>query len=97
MDPFKVDSTDTQRFIQDGEIKLAYCRELFRKDGDKVSLVIPLLQGRAKKWYQSLHPYVSKEGARQEGISINLKNVLCTWKGFRQWLVSSFGGHSELD
>jgi len=51
VDPFKGDSTDTQCFIQDCEIKLDYFRESLLKDWDKVSLVIPLLQGPAKKWY----------------------------------------------
>jgi len=97
VDPFKGDSTDTQHFIQDCEIKLDYFRESLRKEWDKVSLVIPLLQGPAKKWYQSIHPYVSEEGARREGIPFHLKNVLCTWQGFRQRLVSSFGGHSDRD
>jgi len=58
-------------------------------------LVIPLLQGPAKKWYQIIHPYVTEEGARPEGIPFDLKNVLRTWEGFRQPLVSSFGGHSD--
>jgi len=56
VDPFKGDSTNTQCFIQDCEIKLDYFRESLRKDWDKVILVIPLLQGPAKKWYQSIHP-----------------------------------------
>jgi len=60
-------------------------------------LVIPLLQGPAKKWYQSIHPYISEEGARREGIPFDPKNVLRTWEGFRQRLVSSFGGHSDRD
>jgi len=60
-------------------------------------LVIPPLQGPAKKWYQSIHPYVSEEGAGREGIPFDLKNVLRTWEGFRQRLVSSFGGHSDWD
>jgi len=97
VDPFKGDSTDTQRFIQDCEIKLDYFRESLSKDCDKVSLVIPLLQGPAKKSYQSIHPYVSEEGAHREGIPFDPKNVLCTWEGFRQRLVSSFGGHSDRD
>jgi hypothetical protein len=97
VEPFKGDSTDTQRFIQDCEIKLDYFRESLRKDWDKVSLVIPLLQGPAKKWYQSIHPYVSEEGARREGLPFDPKNVLRTWEGFRQRLVSSFGGHSDRD
>jgi len=55
LDPFKGDSPDTQCFIQDCEIKLDYFRESLRKDWDKLSLVMPLLQGPAKKWYQSIH------------------------------------------
>jgi len=47
--PFKSDFTDTQRFIQDCEIKMEYFRKSLRKDWDKVSLVISLLQGAAKK------------------------------------------------
>ena len=70
VDPFNGDSTDTQRFIQHFEIKLDYFRESLRKDWDKVNLVIPLLQGPANKWYQSIHPYVSEEGARREGIPL---------------------------
>ena len=74
-----------------------YFREFLCKDWDKVRLVIPLLQGPAKKWYHSIHPYVSEEGAGQEGIPFNPTNVLRTWEGFRQRLVSSFGGHSDRD
>jgi len=97
VDLFKGASTDTQSFIQDCEIKLDYFRESLRKDWDKVSLVIPLLQGPAKKWYQIIHPYVSEEGAHREGIPFDPKNVLRTWGGFRQRLVSSFGGHPDRD
>jgi len=60
-------------------------------------LVIPLLQGHAKKCYHSIHPYVSEEDARREGIPFDPKNVLRTWEGFPQCLVSSFGGHSDRD
>ena len=97
VDQFKGDSTDTQRFIQYCEIKLDHFRESLRKDWDKVSLVIPLLQGPAKKLYQSIHPYVSEQGAHREGIPFDPKNVLHTWEGFRQRLVSSFGGPSDWD
>jgi len=60
-------------------------------------LVIPVLQGPAKKWYQSIHLYVSEEGARREGIPFHVKNVLRTSEGFGQRLVSSFGEHSDWD
>ena len=36
-------------------------------------------------------------GACREGIPLDPKNVLHTWEGFQQWLVSSFGGHSDRD
>jgi len=60
-------------------------------------LVIPLLQGPAPKWYKSIHPYVSEEGARREGIPFDPKNVLRTWEGFLQGVLSSFDGHSDRD
>ena len=60
-------------------------------------MVIPLLQGPAKKWYQSLYPYVSEEGANRLGIPFDPKNGLGSWEGFPQRLVSSFGGHSDRD
>ena len=97
VDPFKGDSTDTQRFIQDCEIKLDYYRESLLKDRDKASLVISLLQGPAKKWYKSIHPYISEEGALREGMRFDAKNFLRTWEGFRKRRVSSFGGHSDRD
>jgi len=64
IDPRKSDSTDTQHFIQECQIKLDHFRESCRKDWDKVSLIITLLQGPGKKWYQHIHPYVSEKGAR---------------------------------
>jgi len=97
VDPFKGDSTDTQPFIQDRQIKLDYFRKSLRQDWDKVSLVIPLLQGPAEKWYQIMPPYVSEEGAHREGIPFDPKKVLRTWEGLRQRLVSSFSGLCHED
>jgi len=76
-------------------MKLDYFRYSLHKDWDKVSLVIPLLQGPVKKWYQSIDPYLSEESAHGEGIPFDLKHVVCTWEGFRQRVVLSFGGHSD--
>jgi len=44
VDPFDGDTKDTQRFIQDVEIKLNYFRESLVDDMDKIRLVIPLLR-----------------------------------------------------
>jgi len=60
-------------------------------------LLIPHLQGPAKKWYQSIHPYVTEEGACREGIPFDLINVLRTSEDFWQRLVSSFGGHPDRE
>jgi len=78
VNPFKGDSTDTRRFIQDCEIKLDYFWKSLCKDSDKVSLVIPLLRGPGKKCDQSIHHYISEEGACPEGILFDPKNVLHT-------------------
>jgi len=42
------DSKDTQRFIQDVQIKLNYFKESLVDDMDKISNVIPLLHAGAK-------------------------------------------------
>jgi len=47
--PFDGDPKDTQRFIQDVEIKLNNFRESLEDDMGKISLVIPLLRAGAKK------------------------------------------------
>ena len=49
VDPFDGSSTNTQRFIQDVEIKLNYFKDSLVDDKVKISLVIPLLKGAAKK------------------------------------------------
>ena len=97
VDPFKGYSRDTQLLIQDREIKPDYFRESLGKDLANVSLLIALLQGSAKTWYNNIHPYVSEEAACREGIPFNPKNVHRTSAGFRQQLVSSFCGHSYRD
>ena len=82
VDPFKGDSTDTQCFIQDCKIKLHYFREFLRKDWDKLSLVIPLLQAPAKKWYQSIHPYISEEGTIKKVFPLIRKMSFAVGKVF---------------
>ena len=49
IDPFDGSSTDTQRFIQDVEIKLTYFKDSLVDNMDKISLVIPLVQKAAKQ------------------------------------------------
>jgi hypothetical protein len=97
VDPFEGDPKDTQRFIQDVEIKLNYFRDSLEDDMDKISLVIPLLRSAAKKWYHSIHVYINEDAAIRDKRPFNPKNELRTWEGFRKRLVASFGGHSDRD
>ena len=97
IDPFDGSSTDTQRFIQDVEIKLTYFKDSLVDDMDKISLVIPLLQKAAKQWYQGIHTYISEDAAKHQGKPFDPNNMLRTWDGFRTGLISSFGGHLDRD
>jgi len=95
VDPFDGDPKDTQRFLQDVEIKLNYFRESLVDDMDKISLVIPLLRAGAKKWYHSIHVYINEDAAIRDKRPFDPNNVLRTWERFHKRLVSSFGGHSD--
>jgi len=97
LDPFDGDPKDTQRFIQDVEIKLNYLRESLVHDMDKISLVIALLSVGAKKWYHSIHVYINEDAAIRDKRLFDPNNVLRTWEGFRKRLVSGFGGHLNRD
>ena len=97
VEPFDGATTNTQRFIQDVEIKLNYFRDSLADDMDKISLVIPLLKGPAKRWYHGIHRYISEDAAKREGKPFDPNNVLRTWEGFRTQFTSSFGGNSDRD
>ena len=81
---FNDNPLDTQRFIQDAEIRFDYFRQCKLTDMDKVSLIIALLEGNAKKWYNSVHVHISEEAAQRAGVAFNPDNELGTWVGFSQ-------------
>jgi len=91
VDPFDGDPKDTQRFIQDIEIKLSYFREFLVDDMDKISFVIPLLRTGAKEWYHSINIYINEDAAIHDKRLFDQNNVLRTWESFRKGLVCSFG------
>ena len=64
---------------------------------DKVSLIIALLEGDAKVWYNSIHIHISEKAALRAGVPFNQDNELRTLIGFRKHLEGSFGGHSDRD
>ena len=88
---------DTQRFIQDAEIRCDYFRHCKLIDIDKVSLIIALLEGDAQVWSNSIHVHISEEAALRARVPFNKDNELRTWIGFRKRLKGSFGGHSDRD
>ena len=88
---------DTQRFIQDAEIRFDYFRHCKLNDMDKASLIIALLEGDAKVWYNSIHVHISEQAAQRTGVPFNKDNELRTWIGSRKSLEGSFGGHSDWD
>jgi len=93
VDPFAYDPKDTQRFIQDVQIKLNYFRDYNFDNMDKISLVIPHLRAGMKKWYHSIHVYINKDANIGDKRPFHPDIVLRTWEGFRKRLVSGFGGH----
>ena len=97
VDPFDSDPKDTQRFIQDVEIKQNYFRESLLDDMDKISLIIPLLRARAKKWYHSIHVDINEDSAIRDKRPFNPNNILRIWDGFCKRLISIFGCNLDPD
>ena len=64
---------------------------------DKVSLIIALLEGDGKVWYNSIHVHISEEAAQKAGVPFNKDNKLRKWIGFCKRLEGSFGGHCDRD
>ena len=69
---------DTQRFIQDAEIRFDYFRHCKLTDMDKFSLIIALLEGDTKLWYKRIHIYISEEATLRAGVPFNKDNELRT-------------------
>ena len=66
--PFNGDPDDMQRFVLDIETNLDYYRKALYKDMDKIRLLVPLLEGKAKKWYKNIHAHINKHAAARQRI-----------------------------
>jgi len=97
VDPFDSDPKDTPCFIQDVQIELKYFRESLVDDIDKISLVIPLVRARAKKWYYRIQVNIKEDAAIRDKRPFDPNNVLRQWEGYRKPWVSRCGGHSDRD
>src|SRR5688572_9784656 len=79
---FKADPNDMRRFINDIETKLEYHRKALVKHMDKICLIVPLLEGKAKKWYKGLHPHIHKSVADRLKIPFNKDQPFQKWVNF---------------
>ena len=89
--PFSGDPDDMQRFVLDIETNFDYHRKALYKDVDKIRLLVPLLEGKAKKWYENIHANINKHVAARQGIPFDKKSSLRKWDVFFAHLQSSFG------
>ena len=83
--------------IQDAEIRFDYFRYCKLRDIDKVCLIIALLEGDAKVWYNSIHVHISEKAALRARVQFNEDNELRTRTRFLKHIEGSFGGHSDRD
>jgi hypothetical protein len=55
------------------------------------------LKGKAKRWYEGIHPHINIEGAAREGLVFDKNHPYRTWKVFLESLQTSFGGSLTRD
>ena len=89
--PFDGDADDLKHFVLDVESKFDYQRKALYKDMDKIRLIVPLLEGKAKKWYENIHVNINRHAAARQGVEFDKNNKLRKWNTFFALLQSSFG------
>jgi hypothetical protein len=95
--PFKGDPKDLRRFVYDVESKLDYYGSALRRDMDKIRLVVPLLEGPAKSWYEGIHPHINRHAAQREGIPFDKDSPYRKWSSFFDLIRTSFGQSLSRD
>ena len=89
--PFDEDADDVKRFVLDVESKFHYHRKALYKDMDNIRLILPLLEGKAKKWYENIQVNINRQAAARQGVEFDKNNKLRKWNTFFALLQSSFG------
>ena len=89
--PFNGDADDLHRFVLDDESKFDYHRKALSKDMHKIPLIFPLLEGKAKKWYENIHVNINRAPAARQGVKFDKNNSLRRWSTIFALLQSSFG------
>jgi len=95
--PFDGKPDDFKRFSMDLESSFDQHRKALRRDMDKIRLVVPLLEGEAKKWYESVHHFINKHAARRAGVPFDKNSAYRRWDTFFQLLRTTFGGSLTRD
>ena len=80
--PFNGDPEDIQQFVLDIQTNFDYHRKALYKDMDKIRLLVPLLEGKFKKWYENIHANINKHAATRQGIPFDKKSSLRKWDVF---------------
>ena len=91
INPFKGDADDLHCFVLDVESKFDYHGKALSKDMDKICRIVPLLEGKAKKWYGNIHFNINRDAAARQGVKFDKNNSLRKWSTFFALLQSSFG------
>ena len=77
--PFNGNPEDLKRFAMDLESKFDYHRKVLRRDMDKIQLVVPLLEGDAKQWYETIHVFVNRHAAAAAKMPFDKRSTYCKW------------------
>ena len=95
--PFEGKPDDFKRFTMELESSFDQHRRALRRDMDKIRLVVPLLEGDAKKWYESVHHFINKHAAMRAGVPFDKNSSYRRWHIFFELLRSTFGGSLTRD
>ena len=80
--PFDRKLEDFKGFSMDLESKFDYYQKSLRWDMDKIRLVMPLLEGDSKQWYETIHIFVNPHAAVRAGVVFNNRSSYCKWNTF---------------
>ena len=89
--PFDGNANDLKRFVLDVESKFDYHRKALYNDMDNLCLIVPLLDGKAKKWYENIHANINRHAAARQGVEFDKNNKLQKWNTFFALLQLTFG------
>ena len=88
--PFDGDADDLNRFILDVESKFDYHHKALCQDMNKIQLIVPLLEGNVKTWYENIYININKHAATRQNVPFDKESVYRKWDTFFKLLLESF-------